>query len=52
MTDVLLENLPILAASPVTCLCLVVWYEIQQIKKTLSKIGERLAALEAIQNDR
>lgn len=49
MTEILIENLPIIAASPVTCLCLVVWYEIQQIKKTLSTIGERLAALEAIQ---
>jgi hypothetical protein len=47
MQDLILENLPIFAASPVTCLAMVVWYEIQTIKKSLSGIGERLAALEA-----
>lgn len=48
MSEVIIENLPIFAASPVTCLAMVVWYEIQQIKKSLSNIGERLAGLEAI----
>lgn len=47
MTDIAFEQIaPFLSSSPVTMLCLIVWYELREVRKTLALMGERIASLE------
>ena len=41
------DIVPFLSSSPVTVLCLILWYELREMRKSLGLMGERIAALEA-----
>jgi hypothetical protein len=39
---------PFLSSSPVTALCLVLWWEMRSISKAVQSMGERIAAIESV----